>query len=279
MTLVVVLDVETTGKDRARDQIIEVGIQIGLGEDAQSLTWRIKPDVPVNAEATKVHGISDADLANEPPFGLVAHQILGPLAEADVIVGYNVAFDIDMLQAELSRAGLSPLDLGSKQIVDVLRLWQHVEPRTLSAAHDRFVGEPLPDAHQAAADVAATGRVLLGMVSDWGLQAGVSAQHEVWNWSELAAIADPFTSRANWIGPSHHIQWDVDGNAVFGFGKNQNRRVDQTDPGFLRWVIGKDFPPHVREICAAALRLPGVHLKPWIAERYPRRAAVSTEAA
>lgn len=280
MTTVVILDVETTGKDRARDQVIELAIRIGLSdEDALDQSWRFRPAVPIAPDATKVHGITDADLATCHTFAEHAAEVLAILHKADVIVGYNVAFDIDMLQAELARAGLPPLDLDAKWVVDVLRLWQHVEPRTLSAAHDRFVGEPLEGAHQAGADVAATGRVLLGMVSDWGLQAGVSAQPDLWQWSELAAISDPFTSRASWIGPSHHIQWDADGFAIFAFGKYANRRVDQVDPGFLRWVGGKDLPPHVRDICAAALKLPAVHLKPWIAERYPRRPAASTEAA
>lgn len=269
MTAIVVLDVETTGKDRSRDQIIEIALQLGLGEDAKRCGWRVKPSVPIAPEATKVHGITDADLANELPFSAIGPQVVALLGEADVLVGYNVAFDLDMLQAELARSGLPALELDAKQIVDVLRLWQHVEPRTLVAAHAKFVGTELSDAHQAAADVAATGRVLQGMLANFGLDEKP--------WSELAAIADPFTSRANWIGPSHHIQLDADGNAIFGFGKNQGRRVDQTDPGFLRWVIGKDFPPHVKDICAAAIRLPGVHLKPWIAEHYPRR--IRSEAA
>lgn len=279
MTSIVVLDVETTGKDRSRDQIIEIAIQLGVDDAAERMAWRVRPSVPIAPEATKVHGITDADLANEPLFADVAPEFVAHLKAAEAIVGYNVAFDLDMLQAELARAGRPPLELDAKQIVDVLRLWQHVEPRTLVAAHARFVGVELGDAHRAAADVAATGRVLRAMIAHWGIQPGAAQQPADWNWPELAAIADPFTNRASWIGPSHHIQWDADGNAVFGFGKNQNRRVDQTDPGFLRWVLGKDFPPHVRDICAAALKLPGVHLKPWIAERYPRRAAVSTEAA
>lgn len=270
MTRIVVLDVETTGKDRARDQIIELCLQLGLeGEARQVRTWRIKPSVPINPEATKVHGITEADLAGEPPFTKVGAAIASYLADAEVVVGYNVAFDLDMLQAELGRAGLPPLDLAAKQVVDVLRLWHHVEPRTLTAAHAKFCGAELTDAHRADADVAATGRVLAAMLAAFDLTSK--------SWLELATIADPFTSRVNWIGPSHHIQWDVDGNAVFGFGKNQHRRVDQTDPGFLRWVLSKDFPPHVKDICAAALQLPGVHLKPWIAERYPRR--TTTEAA
>lgn len=270
MTAILVLDVESTGKDRAADQIIELCLQLGLGTDAEGHVWRIKPTVAIHAEAQAVHGISAADLEASPPFAEVAPRIVALLAAADVIVGYNVAFDLDMLQSELARAGLPPLDLAAMQVVDVLRLWQHVEPRTLVAAHEKFCGAPLTDAHQASADVAATARVLSSMIERFGLTDRA--------WPELAAMADPFPGRDKWIGPSHHIQWTDDGNAAFAFGKHKGTRLDHADPGFLRWVVGKDFPPHVRDICAAALQLPGVHLKPWIAERYPRRIP-TTEAA
>src|SRR5947208_1127801 len=76
-------------------------------------------------------------------------------AETDVIVGYNIAFDIDMLQAEYTRIGKPLLDLTGKKIVDALRLWQQCEPRSLQHAHQRFVGNGFAAAHSASADVAA----------------------------------------------------------------------------------------------------------------------------
>ena len=38
MTSIVVLDVESTGKERATDQIIELCLQLGIGPDAESRT-------------------------------------------------------------------------------------------------------------------------------------------------------------------------------------------------------------------------------------------------
>jgi len=208
-----------------------------------------------------VHGIKAEDLVACPSFRDVAPEFRSLLDAADVIVGYNVAFDLDMLAAELSRAEMPPLDLAEKKIVDVLRLWHHVEPRTLVAAHAKFCGSALVDAHQASADVAATARVLAAMLDAFGLADKP--------WPEIAAISDPFPKRAAWIGPSPHVQWDDNGVAVFGFGKHKGRRVDQIDAGFLRWVLGKDFPPHVKDVCRAALEHRH-QLTAWIVERYPR---------
>lgn len=269
MTKVVVLDVETTGKDRAVDQVIELCLQLGAGPSDEARTWRIRPSVPIHPEATKVHGITAEMLVDCRLFADAASEFLPLVEEADVIVGYNVSFDIDMLQAEFSRAQIPPLELTNKKVVDVLRLWHHVEPRTLVAAHAKFCGAELVDAHQAAADVAATARVLAAMLQAFGLDGK--------SWPEIAAISDPFSARASWLGPSSHIQWDASGAVVFGFGKHKGCQVDQVDPGFLRWVLAKDFPPHVKKICQVSLERRR-QFKDWIAQYYPRPEAPQDEA-
>lgn len=269
MSAIVVLDVETTGKDRARDQIIELCL-LGLGGADEAQVWRIKPTVPIAPEAQAVHGITAEALATCPAFADVAPRFLAMLDAAEVIVGYNVAFDLDFVQAELARAGMQPLDLTRTHVVDVLRLWHHVEPRTLTAAHEKFCGKPLVDAHRAEADVAATARVLGSMLETFGL-AGKP-------WPELAAIANPFPGRANWIGPSHHVQWNADGQAAFAFGKYSGKRVIEVDPGFLLWVIGKDFPPHVKEVCRLAMQPHEGGFDAAVAAKFPR-VAPGTEAA
>lgn len=268
-TRIVVLDVETTGKERATDQIIELCLRFGLGSDAASRVWRVRPSVPIHPEATGVHGISMEDVAGCPLFPDLVSELLPMIAEADVIVGYNVAFDLDMLQCELSRAGLPPLDLTGKQIVDVLRLWHYAEPRTLVAAHAKFCGAELVDAHQAEADVAATARVLASMLATFGLADKP--------WTEIASISNPFANRAAWLGPSHHIQWDESGAVVFGFGKYKGQQVGHADAGFLKWVLAKDFPPHVQKICRVALERRG-QFDVWITTYYPRPVPNAPEA-
>lgn len=262
----IILDTETTGLSTSSDQIIEICISVN---DAVKV-WRVRPTIAIPPAAAAVHGITDADVAHCPPFATVAPEIVTIVSAADVVVGFNLRFDLDILAAELARAGYQPLDLAGKQVVDVLRLWHHVEPRTLVAAHERFVGAPLDNAHAAAVDVAATGRVLEAMLDRFGL-AGKA-------WPELAAIANPFTGREKWIGPTHHVQWHDSGHAVFAFGKNSGQRIDAVDPGFLRWVLGKDFPSHVKDICHLALHKRGDELVAELGRRYPRP-TVATEAA
>jgi DNA polymerase-3 subunit epsilon len=266
---IIVFDCETTGTDKSRDQIIEVCIQRGLRGSA--ITWRIKPSVSIHPDAQGVHGITAEDLEHCPTFAELADTIVAELAVADVIVGYNVAFDLEMLYAELVRAGKAQLDTSRKLVVDAYRLWQQCEPRKLQDAHQRFVGEAFEGAHAASADVAATGRVLEGMLDAFGL-AGES-------WDRIARRADP--ELGTWLEPSRKLKWK-DGVVVFAFGKHAGAAVHEIaggpDRSFLTWILSKDFGPAVKEVCDQALRRSTASFLAWVAERFPPPAA-PTEAA
>jgi DNA polymerase-3 subunit epsilon len=262
---IVIFDVETTGIDHARDQVIELCVQFGLDGERHE-TWRIKPSVAISPGAQAVHGISIDDLADCPSFGDVADAVIAVFADADVLVGYNLAFDIDMLQAELVRIGRPMLELAGKKIVDPFRLWQQCEPRSLQHAHQRFVGNEFAAAHSATADVAATGRVLTGMLRAFGLD----TDHR--DWGKIASVCDPRPAGwASWVGPSRHLRWDGDA-VVVGFGKYQGTPLHELaagpDRSFLRWVVERDFPMHVIEVCKAALDLAPDALRAWVVERF-----------
>jgi DNA polymerase-3 subunit epsilon len=268
---IIVFDVETTGTDRRRDQVIELCVQLGIHEGAEARTWRIKPEVPISDGAQAVHGISMEDLADCPAFDAVADEFRGIVDRADVLVGYNLAFDIDMVQAEYERLGQPRLALESKMIVDPFRLWQQCEPRTLQDAHRRFVGDSFDAAHSATADVAATSRVLAGMIENFGLPLG--------DWGAIAHVCEP--ERPLWVGTSRHIQWR-DGHAVIAFGKHNGTPVWQLahgpDADYLRWIMSKDFPAHVHDICRAALDRDEGDFSTWLARNFRVPAAAMEEA-
>lgn len=258
---IIVFDCETTGIDFTRDQVIELCVQRGLDDQAHSQVWRIRPSVPINPAAQAVHGIAMAELEDCPTFAAYADEIAQVFATADVIVGYNLSFDIDMIQAEYLRIGKPMLDLTGKKIVDAFRLWQQCEPRSLQHAHRRFVGDDFAAAHSASADVAATGRVLVGMLRHFNLHGQ--------DWGQIATVCDP--QRASWVGPSRHLRWENE-QIVVGFGKHMGVALHELaagpDRSFLRWVIDKDFPPHVVEICRAALERTGEELVAWARQRF-----------
>jgi len=189
-----VFDVESTGTRKDHDQIIELSAQQGFSPDAARKTWRIKPSVPISPGAQRVHGISMDDLKDCEPFSTHAPKLRRLFEKADVIVGYNVSFDLDMLQAEFRRAKLPPLDLTEKLIIDPYRLWQQMEPRTLQDAHRRFVGSEFDEAHSADADIAATARVLQSMIKEFKISGR--------SWEE---VSDPSITHKHFAGTGTHF--------------------------------------------------------------------------
>ncbi len=250
---IIVFDVETTGTRKDYDQIIELSVQQGFGSDAPRKTWRIKPSVQISSGAQRIHGISIDDLKDCETFSTYVPKLRRVFGKADVIVGYNVSFDLDMLQAEFKRVSVPPLDLSNKLIIDPLRLWQRMEPRTLQDAHRRFVGSEFDEAHSADADIAATARVLQAMLKEFKL----SGQ----SWEEIANLCEP--ERRKWIGTSHHMQWKG-GVPVIAFGKHAGTPLHELaagpDSSYLDWMMSKDFPEHVKRICEGAIHHRGEKL-------------------
>jgi DNA polymerase-3 subunit epsilon len=247
-------DVETTGRNPLEDQVIEISIvrssgvgfweALEAGRTAESYCKRIRPSVDVSPGAQAVHGISQEDLDQELPFSDFAEGIEQIIMSADILMGYNVSFDIRFLEQEFKRLGLD-LDLSKKLVVDPLRIWHSMEPRKLENAYERFVGGELGGAHAADADTKAVLEVLHGMKSSFKLE---SATPE-----NLAELTSP--DRALWVGSSRHVRWEG-GLIVIGFGKYEGRplyHVAQEDADYIRWIRDSEFPKHVHSLCKGAV--------------------------
>ncbi len=224
-------DTETTGVDTTTDRIIELCMS---GNDFDTRTIRFKPSVPISPEAQEVHGISMEDLKDCPRFINVAHEIYPFFKRADVLIGYNVGFDIAMVCEAFERCDM-PLDVKGKQIVDPLKLWYQMEPRNLEAAYEKFVGEKLEGAHAAETDVRAADEVLYAMMTKWRLLNK--------DWTELADLCEP--DRHTFVGVTNHFLWDDEGKVVFGFGKHKGERAAH-NMGYLRWMLNETFPSSVK---------------------------------
>ena len=105
----VALDLETTGLDVANDRIVQVGAvamrgPAVLGEPR--IDVRVDPGVPIPAASTRIHGITDPEVAGAPRLA----EVLGLLAETlsgRVVIGQNIRFDLSVLHHEAARAGVS----------------------------------------------------------------------------------------------------------------------------------------------------------------------------
>ncbi|MBF0439792.1 MAG: DNA polymerase III subunit epsilon [Magnetococcales bacterium] len=119
MTRLIALDTETTGLSPAKgDRIVEIGcVELINMRKGQSRQWYINPERKIPAEATRVHGITDAHVANAPLFKTIAHEFLDFIG-ADSLVIHNASFDLGFLNAELKRVHRPPLE--SSRAVDTM---------------------------------------------------------------------------------------------------------------------------------------------------------------
>ena len=92
-----VIDVETTGFDPRVDRVVEMACEIVEG-DAILETWStlVDPERPIPAYATRVHGITDRDVAGAPNFAF-AQWHLGERCWGATVVAHNASFDLGFL--------------------------------------------------------------------------------------------------------------------------------------------------------------------------------------
>ena len=77
----VFFDIETTGLDVKNDRIVELAlIKVTPQGDVIERVRRFNPGVPIPAEVTAIHGITDEDIANEPTFCLRAKSLSAPVS-------------------------------------------------------------------------------------------------------------------------------------------------------------------------------------------------------
>ena len=116
---VVFFDLETTGTSITHDRIVELSyIKVYPDGKEHSETIRVNPGCHIPAEATAVHHITDADVADAPRFAEIAPRVAQIFAGAD-IAGYNSnRFDVPLLMEECLRAGVN-LDLSACRFIDV----------------------------------------------------------------------------------------------------------------------------------------------------------------
>lgn len=116
MKKIICIDTETTGLNRAKDEILQLAIIDGGGRVL--FNERFKPQENsswIGAEA--IHGISPADVANCKPLLFYKKQIEKILRGADVVVGYNVeGFDLPILY----NSGIDRSILDGVPVVDVM---------------------------------------------------------------------------------------------------------------------------------------------------------------
>lgn len=205
VTRVGVFDLETTGIDVRNDRIVtaHVGLLDTHGREIAARDWLADPGIDIPAGATAVHGITtDTARSAGRPAGEVVAEVTSALrsllSQGVPIVAYNASYDFSLLAHEARRHGVAPLR-DPAPIID---------PMVIDKAYDRYrpgkrtlqvvaalYAVTLEDAHEAAADAVAAGRVAQALARQFPLPGDLTELHTRqigWARAQAASLTEYF---------------------------------------------------------------------------------------
>lgn len=203
----VAVDVETTGLDHSRHEVIELGLQrfrldalFRIVETGRPRSWLEQPSEPIPARITEVTGLTDADVAGRA----IADGEAGcMIMTSDFVVSHNASFDRPFLEKRL------PLTAGKPwacSLADVDWRGLGYGDRTLSALLGRM--GLFYDAHRAEVDVTALLHLLAHPLDEvGGTVAGRMIEHARKPSWIVDAVEAPFSARE--VLKERGYRWDA----------------------------------------------------------------------
>lgn len=160
----VIFDLETTGVDKSKDQIIQfaaikVNPETHQVIDSKNLWIQPIGQYQISIQAYFKHGVKPDDLKDKPHFSEVAQEIVDFMKDCDIVTYNGNGFDIPFLLTELDRCGISFSFMNSK-CYDTYLEERKRNGMHLGEVYTRYKGKTMEEAglqaHDALSDVKAT---------------------------------------------------------------------------------------------------------------------------
>jgi DNA polymerase-3 subunit epsilon len=162
----VAIDIETTGLDPRRDDIIEIAaVPFVDGRPLNSYVTRVNPERPIPPESSRIHGITDDMVVGAPTIG-EALVTLEAVCGGYVLVGHGLAFDLAVLGRARRRHHRPPF---TNATLDTMRLTAALHPDWPRFGFDDVasrMGIGILGRHTAEGDAVAAGEILLAMIPE-----------------------------------------------------------------------------------------------------------------
>lgn len=246
------IDLETTGVNVASDRIVEIAIvKLHPDDTIEKHCFKVNPQVPIPPETSLIHGIYDADVADEPTFEQLAKKLFKLLFDCD-LAGYNSnKFDIPLLAEEFLRVGID-FDLSQRNLIDVQNIFHKLERRTLAAGYRFYCGKILENAHSALADTEATLEIFKEQMDRYLEQPLEDDKgNEMVPFVNNIESVHEFSKAHNSVDLMGRIVYNDNGEEVFNFGKYKGQRVQDVlrkDSGYYSWMMRGDFPMYTKKV-------------------------------
>lgn len=164
----VVLDSETTGLELTKgDKIISLGacrLVNGKLLAQEVFDQKVNPERAIPPASTKIHGLTDADVANSPPMQVVMPKFKRFVGQS-ILVAHNAAFDLLALELAGQPLGIS----FTNPVLDTLWLSRFLDPNLEDHSLDGLAARlninfPPNTRHTALGDARVTAEVLLALL-------------------------------------------------------------------------------------------------------------------
>ena len=164
----IVFDTETTGLElRKGDRVISIGacrLVKGRLLAQETFDQKVNPGRSIPPASTKIHGLTDADVAQSPPLAVVLPRFR-KFVGSGILVAHNAAFDLLAISLEAEQLGLN----FTMPVLDTLLLSRGLDPglegHGLDALAERFdLSFPPGTRHTALGDARVTAELLLALL-------------------------------------------------------------------------------------------------------------------
>ena len=231
----IVFDLETTGIDPLADRIVTayLGQMDHLGNIVQEVSIVVDPMVPIPAEAAEIHGYTSERAraeANSTPYEAVAwlhHVIVSEARLGRPVIGYNLQYDLTMLEAERARWMPNTTELRFYERNSAQSGIPVLDALVIDKAMDRFrkgsrklidtakfynVHLAESEAHGAKADAVASGRITIALLKRYPqlLREGIYGLHEKqidWKRQQAASLQAYFRGQGGQPDAIVHGDW------------------------------------------------------------------------
>jgi exodeoxyribonuclease X len=156
----VVVDVEGNGQ-QPPDLVELAAVPVVDGIIGEPVSWLVRPETSIKHFATRIHGLTNKDVADCPSFEDITSNVLAAL-NADALVAHNAHVDLGVLQRKLT--GWEP-----PEVFDTLKLARRLIPglggyRLGNVVEAFSLAEGLPDdlsPHRATYDALVAARLFV----------------------------------------------------------------------------------------------------------------------
>ena len=159
-TAFVVLDVETTGLNTGKDEIIEIGaVRIENGVEVAEFSQLIDPGRPIPDKVVEITGINSAMLRGMPTLDEIAPKF-AEFIEGAALAAHNASFDMAFIKRLLARCGKT----FDYPVLDTLSLARNLYPQSKNhklGTLCKMLDINLTNAHRAVHDARATSIMML----------------------------------------------------------------------------------------------------------------------